>query len=645
MRAPVAPSGWPERDPAAVRVHVPHALLEPRVPQELQRDRREGLVHLDHGDVVPAEPGPRQRALRRLRVAVQHQSRVDSREPERDEAGPRLQARAASRRPRSPPARRQRRRRSGSSSRRSPFPPARRRARARPAPRATCPRAESRRRRTGSPHAGSRPRPERSRARTGPRRSPRARAGATRTSTRRAPRARAPTRSAISSAEIPCGTISQRSSSSSERSPPLDPIGTRDIDSTPADTTRSSWPDHTAAAALKFVCIEEPHWRSTVVPAHRVGPAGHQRRHPPDVPALLAHLRDAAHLHVLDVGRVEPSPLDESVQHLACQLVRPHRRERPVPLPDRRADGVDDQRIRHPRQRIAASVTTADCPSARARPRSLELDPGAGDEILDRAARRAPRRRRASAATRAPMCTAIPPSLPSTRSHSPVWSPARISMPSARTASRIDGAHADGARRPVERREEPVAGRVDLAAAEALELAPDERVVPLEQVAPAPVAELRRPLGRADDVGEEHRREHAVGLGHRGATPVRNSSISSSERVLVADPRQVVVARQLDEPRAGDLLGDVAALLDVHDRGRRVRCRTSVGTWIVGSTCADVDLACSCAVERAAPRRGSRACGGSRATMARKRSSSARLGAQCSRPTAAAPRRARSRST
>jgi hypothetical protein len=43
-------------------------------------------------------------------------------------------------------------------------------------------------------------------------------------------------------------------------------MGTRDIISTPAEMTTSSWPDQIAAAALKFVCIEEPHCRSTVVP-------------------------------------------------------------------------------------------------------------------------------------------------------------------------------------------------------------------------------------------------------------------------------------------------------------------------------------------------------------------------------------------
>jgi hypothetical protein len=37
-------------------------------------------------------------------------------------------------------------------------------------------------------------------------------------------------------------------------------------------------------------------------------------------------------------------------------------------------------------------------------------------------------------------------------------------------------------------------------------------MVPLEQLAPRPVAELRRLRGRTDDVGEEHRGKQAVAL-------------------------------------------------------------------------------------------------------------------------------------
>ena len=64
---------------------------------------------------------------------------------------------------------------------------------------------------------------------------------------------------AIASAEMPCGTICHCSSSLAERSPPFEPIGTRDIISTPAEMTRSCCPAQTAHAAFMFVCIEEPH--------------------------------------------------------------------------------------------------------------------------------------------------------------------------------------------------------------------------------------------------------------------------------------------------------------------------------------------------------------------------------------------------
>src|SRR5882757_4437648 len=61
-------------------------------------------------------------------------------------------------------------------------------------------------------------------------------------------------------------TMSKRSVTSSDIEPRFEPIGTRDIISTPPEMTRSSCPDQIAAAALKLVCIDEPHWRSTVVP-------------------------------------------------------------------------------------------------------------------------------------------------------------------------------------------------------------------------------------------------------------------------------------------------------------------------------------------------------------------------------------------
>ena len=84
----------PERDPAAVRVHIARlvALAEVGVLQELEDDRRERLVHLDHRHVVPRQARLRERAVARLRVAVQHQMRVDAGDPEAEEARARHEA-------------------------------------------------------------------------------------------------------------------------------------------------------------------------------------------------------------------------------------------------------------------------------------------------------------------------------------------------------------------------------------------------------------------------------------------------------------------------------------------------------------------------------------------------------------------------
>ena len=136
----------------------------------------------------------------------------------------------------------------------------------------------------------------------------------------------------------------------------------------------------------------------------------------------------------------------------------------------------------------------------------------------------------ACAATRAPMFTAMPATLPSAISTSPVCRPARTSSPSV--ADRIDDrlCAADRARGPVEGREEPVARGIDLAPVEAGELASHRGMVLLEQVAPAPVAELGGLLGRADEIGEQHRRQHAIG---RPPPRVARSGTRGSPRRVV----------------------------------------------------------------------------------------------------------------
>jgi len=55
----------------------------------------------------------------------------------------------------------------------------------------------------------------------------------------------------------------------------------------------------------------------------------------------------------------------------------------------------------------------------------------------------------------------------------------------------------------VEGGEEAVPRRVDLAAAEKLQLAPDRRLLSSEQFRPFAVAEITQPLGRTNEIREE----------------------------------------------------------------------------------------------------------------------------------------------
>ena len=95
----------------------------------------------------------------------------------------------------------------------------------------------------------------------------------------------------------------------------------------------------------------------------------------------------------------------------------------------------------------------------------------------------------ASALTRAPMCTAIPP----------MSSPPRT-------------------RRCATRREEAVARCVHLATPKARELRSDDSVVRVEQRMPVAVADLGGPSRRVHDVGEQHGGENPI-VGHFGSVP------------------------------------------------------------------------------------------------------------------------------
>src|SRR4051812_35196161 len=74
----------------------------------------------------------------------------------------------------------------------------------------------------------------------------------------------------------------------------------------------------------------------------------------------------------------------------------------------------------------------------------------------------------------------------------------------------------DRPRRAIEDGEEPIAGRRDLSTPTSFQLAADDLVMRTKNIAPPRITERDGPLGRAHDVREQHRGEHAVRF-RRGA--------------------------------------------------------------------------------------------------------------------------------
>ena len=88
----------------------------------------------------------------------------------------------------------------------------------------------------------------------------------------------------------------------------------------------------------------------------------------------------------------------------------------------------------------------------------------------------------------------------------------------------------DAAGRSVERREEPIAGRIDLGPAEPADERSDGTVMTLDEIAPAAVAELCSLRRRPDDVGEHHGREHTIEIGFL-VTDLRHEPFGLVEQV------------------------------------------------------------------------------------------------------------------
>ena len=103
-----------------------------------------------------------------------------------------------------------------------------------------------------------------------------------------------------------------------------------------------------------------------------LGPSGDERGDPRDVEGLLADLRHAPHLDVLDLGRIEPDPADEAVQRIGREIVRANAGERSVAAADRRSDGVDDECLGHAATLPARPRLSGACSGCGLRQRSTE---------------------------------------------------------------------------------------------------------------------------------------------------------------------------------------------------------------------------------------------------------------------------------
>ena len=149
---------------------------------------------------------------------------------------------------------------------------------------------------------------------------------------------------------------------------------------------------------------------------------------------------------------------------------------------------------------------------------------------------------------------------------------------------------ADGASRPVEDGEKPVATSIDLAAAESRQLCSDQPVVIAYQSSPARIAEGDCPARRLHHVGEQHGCEDAVGLGYMARASQELADLVG-HRLGITDPDQVVAPVELHEARVWDPLGEVAAAPDVDSPvacAMQDQCRRADD----GQDLANVDLQC-----------------------------------------------------
>ena len=126
-----------------------------------------------------------------------------------------------------------------------------------------------------------------------------------------------------------------------------------------------------------------------------------------------------------------------------------------------------------------------------------------------------------------------------------------------------DGA-ADGTGRPIEEREEPVASGSHLSSAIAPELIANASMMRMQEIGPGRVTKLCRSGRGSDDIGEQDGRQDPIRLGASSDAGKKLLDLPQ-DRVGVADPWQMVIASQVDEPRVGDVVCQIASGAGVDD--------------------------------------------------------------------------------
>jgi hypothetical protein len=109
--------------------------------------------------------------------------------------------------------------------------------------------------------------------------------------------------------------------------------------------------------------------------------------------------------------------------------------------------------------------------------------------------------------------------------------------------------------RPIEGREQTVAGGANLAAAERGQFSSHHRIVVVEQFAPSRVAELGGALGRGHDIGEHHRGERPIGLVAMSYAGDELLDLVGDDVLGLVVGHEMVLAGNLQVPRPRDMLG------------------------------------------------------------------------------------------